>query len=139
MSTLFFRRYALPMLFAWAAVLPIYFALLLAADSLCGSRQLLSWVLYESRHTLLYQQLQDSSAGLTVATPVALSASAIALRTYYRCNTWLWLSTLIGAALLIFLLLLAIAFDVRQALLFAAVIFFSTLCSVLLSRILNHA
>jgi len=85
---------------AMLAILPSYWALLFVMDSLIGSSQLHTWVLYESRHALLTQFLSDAPLLLAAyAIPLAI-LTLIFYRGWKPAKSFLLLTILVTAAVI---------------------------------------
>lgn len=115
---------------AMLAILPSYWALLFVMDSLIGSSQLHTWVLYESRHALLTQFLSDAPLLLAAhAIPLAILA-LIFYRGWKPAKSSLLLAILIIATVIA---LLFIGYSLLQALPFVAAPLLSMALAILVT------
>jgi hypothetical protein len=67
------KRYLVPLLFGALALYPCYFAVSTVLDHFQGEKQLLSWLLFDSKHTLALRFFNDWRDSAPIAIAFALA------------------------------------------------------------------
>lgn len=127
------------LMLALLLIIPSYFTLLFAFDTLLGGRQLIDWYLFESQPVLMAQEFSDIKASLAVVVPAAVIAS---LLNSLLASRYGLAGLAIGSVLVVLLtsgLLLLNDFDRAQAGLFSTTLGLTTLLSTAFSRITRYA